>query len=206
MTARRIVGALAVIVVLAAACDRGSSGDATDSTNPAADSTDAPLVVPGCNTTGVETFPRRSPRGGSQIAFLTAVDVTEEGCLDVIVFEFEEPGVGAGLPPGYIVEYQPGPFTVGEGDDAQEYDIAGSAFLVVTLQNASRTIVSETPGQQATYGGPTDFVPGGLNQLQEMLLVVDAPDQLQWVIGLGEERPFLVDAAARPPRVTVKIA
>lgn len=205
MTARGFFRVLMVVAVFATACDRGSSGDETDSTNPS-ESTDAPPVVPGCNTTGADTFPRHSPRAVSQIAFLTTVDVTEEGCLDVITFEFEEPGVGTGLPPGYVVEYQPGPFTVGEGDEAQEYDIAGSAFLVVTLENASRSIESETSGQRVTYGGPTDFVPGGLNQLQEMLLVVDAPDQLQWVIGLDEERPFLVDAAAGPPRVTVKIA
>ncbi|MGH9025429.1 MAG: AMIN-like domain-containing (lipo)protein [Acidimicrobiia bacterium] len=205
MAARQIGLAIALVLVVATACDRASTGDETDSTDPT-DSTDAPVAIPGCSTKGTGTFPRRSPRGVSQTALLTAVDITEEGCLDVIRFEFEGPGVGAGLPPGYLVEYRLGPFTVGEGEEAEELDVSGSAFLVVTLESSARSIEGETSGQMLTYAGPTNFVPGGLNQLQEMALFVDAPDQMQWLIGLKGERPFLVDAAAGPPRITIKIA
>jgi hypothetical protein len=204
VTARplRLMTALAIIV--AGACDGGSAPDETASTDPT-DPTDEPVGIPGCDMTGTSTIPRRSPRLAAQPALLNGVEVTEEGCLDVARFEFEEPGVGAGLPPGYVVEYRPGPFLVGEGDEAQEADIAGSAFLVVTLEATARAVSAETSGQMLTYTGPTDIVPG-LGHLQEMMLVVDAPDRMEWVIGVDRERPFLVDAAAGPPQVTIKIA
>jgi hypothetical protein len=206
MTARPLRLLAALTIIVGGACDGGSPPDETASTDPEADPTDEPVRIPGCDTTGTSTIPRRSPRLATQPALLNGVEVTEEGCLDVARFEFEEPGVGAGLPPGYVVEYRPGPFLVGEGEEAQEADIAGSAFLVVTLEATARGVSAETSGQMLTYTGPTDFVPGALAHLQEMMLVVDAPDRMEWVIGVDDERPFLVDAAAGPPRVTIKIA
>jgi hypothetical protein len=195
----------ALVVVVAVACSGGSSGDETDSTDPANEGTDSPVPISGCDTSGASTIPRRSPRAASRLALLTAVEVTQEGCFDVVRFEFEEGGVGAGLPPAYVVEYQDGPFLVGEGEAAEEIDIAGTAFIVVTLESATRTLAPPDEEPTLTYGGPTSFVPG-FEHIQEVMLVVDAPDLMRWVIGVAEEGPFVVDAASGPPRVTVKVA
>ena len=203
MTTRRLVTAL--LLVVAAACSGGSSGDDSPTTDAEEEATDAPVAIPGCDNTAADTFPRRSPRGASQVALLEAVDVTEDGCLDVVRFSFAEPGVGADLPPGYVVEYQPGPFVTGEAEAMEEIDVVGSSFLVVTLESASRTFAPPDAEPETTYNGPTDITPG-LKHIEEVVLVVDAPDRMQWVIGLDSEQPFAVDAASNPPRVTVKIA
>jgi len=205
MTTRRLVTAL--LLAAAAACSGGgSSDDDSPSTDAESEATDEPAVaIPGCDNVAAGTFPRRSPRGASQVAFLEAVDAAEENCLDVLRFEFAEPGVGAGLPPGYVVEYRDGPFVTGEGEAMEEIDVAGGAFLVVTLESASRTFAPPDAEPEQTYGGPTDITPG-LNHIAEVVLIVDGLDRMEWVIGLDEERPFAVDAAASPPRVAVKIA
>jgi hypothetical protein len=203
MTTRRLVTALLLVAV--AACSGGSSGEEPTTTDAEDEATDEPVAIPGCDNTVADTFPRRSPRAAGVVALLEAVEVAEDGCLDVVRFDFAEPGVGAGLPPGYVVEYRPRPFVSGEAEAMEELDIAGSAFLVVTLESASRTFAPPDAEPETTYNGPTDITPG-LTHIQEVVLLVDGPDRMEWVIGLDAEQPFAVDAASDPPRVTVKVA
>jgi hypothetical protein len=203
---RRCPLALAAVLAAtfaAAACSGGDSDDGGNDSEPA--TSEAPALDPTCDLHGTGTFARRSTRASELPAFLEGVEVAPEGCLDRVAFEFESPGVGAGLPPGYVAEYRPGPFFRGEGDEQQELDIAGTAFLVVSIEPAARSVPGEE-GEVLTYTGPTDFVPGNMEHLEEMMLVVDGDGRLEWVIGLDSERPFLVDSAAGPPRIIVKIA
>ena len=60
-------------------------------------------------------------------------------------------------------------------------------------------------GAPSTYDGNLSLEYGDHSHLQIVRKLPDAQNTVVWVIGLDSVRPFRVDRAADPPRVTVYI-
>ena len=190
--------------VLLAACG-GGSGDskAVDAGNATA-TTDATTTTAGaggatttCSLPGAATTPQATP-ATDPASLLTAVrTAVHEGC-DRIVFEFRD-----GAPPGYTVEYRPGPFNKGESNEPLE--VQGSAYLVVRFDKASGADLS-SPTANPTYTGPRSLTNLGLGHAVEVVNSEDFEGILTWVIGLDGQRPFTVSTLTSPPRVVVDVS
>jgi len=135
------------------------------------------------------------------LVLLTDAYAVAEPCWDKIVFTFAP--TGADMPPGYDIGYEKGPFTEG---DAGQYTVEtlGDAFLFIKLTPASQT---DGDGKQ-TYKGNLRLTLTDMHQTRivRILKQIDGDDTVRWLIGLDTKRPFTVDAANNPPRVTVYIA
>ena len=113
-----------------------------------------------------------------------------------------------GLAPGYTVEYKDdGHFM--DGDTAVSID--GSAWLLVTMKPASSYQINADPTAKKvpTYLGNLLLRWSTHNHLQVVRRLEDGQDgqttTVQWVISLDEKRPFVVDAARDPTRITIWI-
>jgi hypothetical protein len=132
------------------------------------------------------------------VSLLTAVRTGRHSCADRVTFEFRD-----GAPPAYTVEYQKGPFAMGES--GQPLAIQGTAFLVVRFPHASGLDLT-SPSASRTYTGPASLVPSGLAHVREVRRLEDFEAVLVWVIGLDATRPFSVNVLTSPPRIYVDIA
>jgi hypothetical protein len=136
------------------------------------------------------------------LVLLTDAYAVGEPCWDKLVFTFEP--TGDDMPPGYEIEYQKGPFT--EGENGQfPVETLGDAFLFLTLRPASQV---DGDGSQTYKGNLRLRLDEDIHhtEIVRILKQVDGDDAVRWLIGLDAKRPFTVDAANRPPRVTVYIA
>jgi len=132
------------------------------------------------------------------LVLLTDAYAVAEPCWDKIVFTFAP--TGADMPPGYTIDYQKGPFT--EGEKQSPVETLGEAFLMLTLTPASQT---DGDGKQ-TYKGNLRLRLDGMHHTEIVRKLIDGDGTVMWLIGLDAKRPFTVDAANNPPRVTVYIA
>ncbi len=125
------------------------------------------------------------------------------GCLDAVVFTFRS--LGDGTPPGYTVEYvDPSQHPFLDGDPPTPIDLPGAAFLLVKIRPAL-SIDPFAEGAPSTYGGNLSLEYGDHHHLQIVRELPDGRNTVRWVIGLDGVRPFRVDRAADPTRVTVLI-
>lgn len=148
-------------------------------------------------TTKLESVGPTSP------GFLIDATAGAAGCLDQVTFTFD---TGSGLnTPGYVVEYQdPAQDPFRDGDPPEPISLPGDAFLVVTMTPA----LSTNPlivGQPQTYMGNLALGYGDHHHLQIVRKLRDGENRVIWVIGLDSRRPFLVDRATDPARITVYI-
>lgn len=144
----------------------------------------------------------RTTRPPEHLLRLTDAYAVAEPCWDKIVFTFES--TGADMPPGYDIGYEKGPFTEG---DAGQYTVEtlGTAFLYVTFSPAAS--VKETGGRpQQTYLGNLRLTLRDMHHTEIVRKIIDGDGTVMWLIGLDVKRPFTVDAANNPPRVSVYIA
>ncbi|MCI0634813.1 MAG: hypothetical protein L0206_12980, partial [Actinobacteria bacterium] len=164
---------------------------------------DAPASGEGCLANS-STVQRRTA-AQEEITFLVDAEVSRlDECADQVVWEFRSNG--AQLPPGYSVEYGPGPFN--DFTSGAEIEPAGDAYLIVRFRNASTIEVGGVEGEQefeTTYNGRESIDPSDLNHLLEARIVQGPEGVTQWVIGLDGERPFNVDASTEPPKVVLTI-
>jgi hypothetical protein len=191
-------------LVVAALALAGCSGDGSGS------SSSATTTVPATATTvagqagcapfhGVTTSLTSS--GKVSAGFLTDAQAEQVDCLDRVSFFFDSPG---GLAPGYTVQYQDvqqTPLT----DCAGQISLPGSAFLVVVLKPAASTNPFGPEGDQQTYKGNLRLAYGPTHHLQIVQKLCDGDGTVTWVIGLDGVRPFVVDRATDPIRVSILI-
>ncbi len=197
----RIRSLLLVIgVSLLAACQGGGGGDAASPTTVAPVTT---VAVPGTcagfrgATTVLQSLGPTAP------AALIDAEAGAVGCLDQVTFTFRS--FGNGTPPGYTVQYQdPEQHPFLDGDPPAPISLPGAAFLVVRMAPAS-SVDPFTEGAPATYLGNLSLEYGDHHHLQIVRELPDADKAVVWVIGLDSPRPFRVDRAANPPRVTVYV-
>jgi len=145
----------------------------------------------------------RTTRPPEHLLWLTDAYAVAEPCWDKLVFTFESSG--ADMPPGYDIGYEKGPFT--EGDAGQfPVETLGTAFLYVTFSPAAS--VKEGPGGRPlqTYPGNLRLTLRDMHHTEIVRKIIDGDGTVMWLIGLDVKRPFTVDAANSPPRVSVYIA
>jgi hypothetical protein len=196
---------VAVALVSLAACQGGGSGSESAATSTTAPVTTAPpgATVPGTcagfrgATTVLQSVGPTAP------AALIGADAGAAGCLDQVTFTFRS--FGDGTPPGYTVQYQdPAKTPFLDGDPPVAISLPGAAFLVVKIAPAA-SVDPFVDGAPSTYDGNLSLEYGDHHHLQIVRKLPDAQNTVVWVIGLDSPRPFRVDRAANPPRVTVYI-
>jgi hypothetical protein len=139
--------------------------------------------------------------GPTKPASLIDAEAGANGCLDQVTFTFN----GDGLPPGYTVGYQdPGKDPFLDGDPPAPISLPGNAFLAVRIEPA-RSIDPFSPDQGPSYTGNLSLDYGAHQHLQIVRELPDDNNTVVWVIGLDSVRPFRVDRAEDPKRVTVLI-
>jgi hypothetical protein len=196
-----------------AACSGGGSDaapSAVSTTTPGSPTPGAPAPAPDanpCQSFRGAVAPRTST-GPTAAGLLTDAIAGGVGCLDRVEFTFRSLGdntvAGQGLPPGYTVEYKDnGQFM--DGDVA--ISVPGQAWLLVTMKPASSYEPNPDPTakRKATYLGNLSLRWSAYNHLQVVRRLEDVQDTVQWVIGLDDKRPFVVDAARDPTRITIWI-
>lgn len=146
----------------------------------------------------------RSTAPPEHLVLLTDAYAVGEPCWDKIVFTFEP--TGADMPPGYQVGYRKPPFT--EGPEGQfTVETLGEAFLFVTFTPAASTDFSDESRPLQTYRGNLRLLlDGSIHHTEIVRKLIDGDGTVMWLIGLDEKRPFTVDAANQPPRVSIYIA
>lgn len=188
---------LAVICVLMlAACSESASGNGDSSASRrAAPSSESQERANRCDFRG-GTFPREST-GGSEALVIRSAEVGQDSCVDRIAFAFDS--LDRDLPPKYVVSYEAGPFV--DFNQGYEITVGGNAHLAITFE---KTAATNAEGD-LLYESRESIEPGDLHHLRELRLVVAPEGAIKFVIGLDAERPFLVDGAASPPRVSITI-
>jgi hypothetical protein len=185
-----------VLAVALGACSNGSSQTSPPTTtSPAA----GPAPSGACPTFQGTMAPANSS-GARPVGLLTDATAGESGCLDQVTFFFRS--LGDGTPPGYAVDYQDPPFSI--GDPPRQVTPDGSAFLSVTMTPAASVDVTRDDHRQ-TYAGSLLLEYGAHHHLVVVEKLDDSLASVHWVIALDEKRPFLVDSAVNPTRITVYI-
>ena len=187
MSMLRFVGATA-LVLLMAGCGNGTR----ESAKPAEPTSTTPDCRP---LTG---------RGGKSepavaTSLLKSVKVEALQCADRVVFGFRD---NAGEPPGFTASYEPASSAKIEDGSGRSIEIAGSAFLVIRLNNAA---TAEISGEEVTptYTGPRRLSAEGTRFVREVVKTGDFENVVTWVIGLDERRP--VSAKASGSQVVVDV-
>lgn len=199
-----LLGAVAIALVASlAGCGDGDSDVTTEQTSTSSTATAASTTTTAaastCTVPGATTDAKTADAAGAiPVALLSEVRTGHQPCADRVVFEFD----GAS-PPGFTVEYQPGPFTFGESPEP--LSIEGSAFLVVRLYPASNFDLSK-PDAPQTSTTPDRLTPSGLDHVREIRRLVDFEAVMVWVVGIDASRPFTVAMLTGPSRVYLDIA
>ncbi len=189
---------LLVVCVLAlalGACDSGSSQTTSATTTSTAVGTPA-----GSCPTFHGTTSRAASVGTRPIGLLTDATAGVAGCLDEVTFTFQS--LGSGTPPGYVVEYKDPPFS--DGDPPHEVPLDGVAFLAVTISPAASVDITQEDTPR-TYFGNLLLQYEDHHHLVLVRKFDDLLGSVQWVIALDGKRPFLVDSAANPTRISIYI-
>lgn len=196
---RRVLtaGVVFLATVGLGACSGGGSESSAPTTTAAV--TTVPGQSPCANFRGSTTA--LSSEGDASLGFL--VDAQAEGleCLDRVTFVFDP---ADGVPPGYTVRYQDvaaEPLT----DCGEPIALPANAFLVVVLEPAASNNPFLPEGDQQTYRGNLRLAYGPTHHLQIVQKTCDGAGTVNWIIGLDGVRPFLVDRAQHPSRVSVLI-
>jgi hypothetical protein len=192
---------LLLIVGTVSAC---STGGGRASTAPTTVVPAAPPVAGPCATFRGAEAPRTST-GPTAPGLLTGATAGAVGCLDQVEFTFASKGdgtvAGAGLAPGYDVQYVDPPFKDGD----TPISIQGNAFLLVTMKPAATYDVTDPAHPTKTYTGPLLLRWNQHNHLEVVRELPDTADGAVWIISLDGKRPFAVDAARDPTRITIWI-
>jgi hypothetical protein len=195
----RLVACAFVVACSAVACSAGggdAQGGSATTTAPAGPPAD-PTCVAFHGTEGpLQSYGDRPP------ALLVDVSVLEVGCLDRVTFEFLS--LGDGTPPGYTVTYrdlEKDPLINAVGG---VIELPARMALIVELTPA-RSIDTRLPDAPQTYKGPIRLSYGRTHHIDVVYKLDDDADSVRWVIGVDGVRPFVVDSAVNPTRVSVYI-
>jgi hypothetical protein len=195
----RLAAVAVAAACLVAGCSSGSGDSAAPTTTIAAVA--PPAVDPACPPFRGTTAPLSST-GDRPPALL--VDATAEavGCLDRVTFEFAS--LGDGTPPGYTVAYRDLEADPVLNEEGNPIPVPGDAVLVVTITPAA-SVDPRVEDLPPTYLGNLRLSYGENHHLEAVQKLPDVPGAVQWAIGLDGPRPFLVDSATGPTRVSVYI-
>ena len=203
---RPTLGALALIasIVLAGCNGAGSpsssSAVASSSVEPSV-AASAPSVAPSAGESATEPTESLPPFActpsvtiakTTDRAQITDVRVGTHDGYDRVVFEF-----ASGLPDAVIEAALP-PFYA--DPSGLELEVAGSAFLKVTMHGASKV----SPDGGVTYSGSTNFEPG-FDQLVQLIEGGDFEAVSTWYLGLDGGGCIRVLTLSAPTRLVIDI-
>jgi hypothetical protein len=202
-----VVAAFVCLTAAGVAC--GSSSDTSAS---------APLqsrhradAGPGCQHI-VASEGRRFRRPGKNLMYLDDAVAEPTVCYDKITFVFDVAD-GPDLPPGYVVEYRKPPFVQGINTTTEGFKDA-KAVLYVELQPTATVDRRFAGSGRLTYRGNQRLALEGMKHTVIVEWVKDyedptpedpTDDKVIWLIGLDKRRPFTVDSANQPARVSVLV-
>lgn len=204
---RPSLGALALIASMAlAGCSAGSPSVAPSdsaiasasaepsiqasepaSAEPSAIASEPTDSLPPFACTASVTIPSTTDR-----AQITDVRVGTHDEYDRVVFEF-----ASGIPDAVIEGVLPPLYA---DPSSLEVDVAGTAFLKVTMHFASKM----SPEGGVTYGGSTNFEPG-FDRLAQLIEGGDFEAVSTWYLGLDGAGCFRVLTLADPSRLVIDI-
>jgi hypothetical protein len=190
----RFVVVVCMLALALGACDSSSPTASTTTTSGAGGTPAGPCPTFHGTTARAESV------GPRPVGFLTDATAGVAGCLDQVTFTFRS--VGSATPPGYVVEYKDPPFA--DGDPPNPVSLDGAAFLSVVISPAASFDVTQEDA-------PRTYLGNLLLQYDEhhhLVLVRKFDDSLgavRWVIALDGKRPFVVDSATDPTRISVYI-
>jgi hypothetical protein len=202
--------ALVGLAVVGVACGGGGGADSTKRTSARPLEHHRP-TGPGCRYI-VASEGRRFRRPGENLMYLTGAIAEPTACYDKITFTFDK-GDGPDLPPGYVVEYRKPPFAPGVHTTTEGFKDA-KAVLYVELRPTATVDRRFAGSGRLMYRGNQRLALEGMKHtvIVEWLkdykdLTPDDPtdDKVIWVLGLDEKRPFTVDSANQPGRVSVLV-
>ena len=209
-SSRHIFGAVVLIagITLAGCTPAGTSPESTSPTSSAAASVEPSAaasvtasVAPSAGATSAEPTESLPPFActpsvtiahTTDRAQITDVRVGTHDGYDRVVFEF-----ASGLPDAVIEAVLP-PFYA--DPSGLEIEVAGSAFLKVTMQGASKV----SPDGGVTYDGSTNFEPG-FDQLEQLVEAGDFEAVSSWYLGLNGGGCIRVLTLADPSRIVIDI-
>ncbi|HEX9506706.1 MAG TPA: hypothetical protein VGA62_11965 [Acidimicrobiia bacterium] len=209
-----IIALLLLLVVLGTATACSGSGDSATTTSTSTSSSGpttttattigGPPAPVGCpQFRGVTT--KLASVGRTSSGFLVDATAGAVGCVDQVTFTFDSGSAPGTEPPGYVVEYHdPAQDPFVDGNPPVRIDLPGNAFLLVTIKPAL-SIDPLVEGAPQTYTGNLALAYGDHHYLQIVRKLPDGDNTVRWVIGLDGTRPFRVDRAEDPPRITVYI-
>ena len=174
------------------ACGDGSgSSDADD--KPPRQTTETGGIDP---LAGASTDPVENRSRPDRTALLNRVAAARHEGYDRVVFQFRN-----GLP-GYRVEYVEPPLH--EDGSGNEIAVAGSAFVLVTMQPASGFDLSTGDGE-LVYEGPRRIAAAdvGTSVVREVVRTGDFEAMLGWAVGLDTRVDFRVRTLDAPPRLVI---
>lgn len=125
-------------------------------------------------------------------AQITDVRVGTHDGYDRVVFEF-----ASGIPDAVIAGVLPPLYADPSG---MELDVAGSAFLSVTMHGASKV----SPEGGVTYSGSTSFEPG-FDRLVQLIEGGDNEAVSTWYLGLNDAGCYRVLTLDSPSRLVIDI-
>ncbi|MEX2135446.1 MAG: hypothetical protein WEB29_00615 [Chloroflexota bacterium] len=157
------------------------------SVEPSAAASEPTDGLPAFECTPSVTIPSTTDR-----AQITDVRVGTHDGYDRVVFEF-----ASGIPDAVIGGVLPPLYEDGSG---LEMDVAGSAFLKVTMHDASRV----SPEGGMTYDGSTNFEPG-FDRLAQLIEGGDFEAVSTWYLGLDGAGCYRVLTLAAPSRLVIDI-
>jgi hypothetical protein len=131
----------------------------------------------------------------NRLSGLVGADIRtgDHDCYERVVVEL----TGSGDFPGYRVEYQDDPITLGESEEP--IDLLGDANLMIRMGMWMQNM------EGAGYAGPTDVRPTNVDAIAQLYLVENWEGMTIWGVGLDREHPFRVDVLSDPPRLVVDI-
>jgi hypothetical protein len=203
-------GALFLIATVAlAACTSGggSSASIAPSTSAVASASSAPSTAASPQPSATASAAASEPTGSlppfacspsvtiaatTDRAQITDVRVGTHDGFDRVVFEF-----ASGIPSTVIEAVLPPLYADPSG---KELDVAGTAFLKVTMHGASKI----SPDGGGTYSGSTNFEPG-FSQLVQLLEGGDFEAVSTWYLGLNRGGCIRVLTLADPSRLVIDV-
>lgn len=204
-------GALAVALLLTAACGSGDDVDLADqgSPIPSPTATDEPAATPTptseatAGQAGTPAFDGTTEEvvidgGQGEIAVLEEVRAAAHDGFDRVVWEFATGGA-----PTVEVGYDDEPLEPGRGEPIE---VAGATSLVMRAQPAVDLATQLHAPDEEAYDGPERLEGGGTRLVTEVVRMGDFEANLQWAVGLDGRQPFRVDVLQDPLRVVVDIA
>jgi len=206
-SSRHTLGAFALIAGIALAGCTGASPSVAPSSSslpsPSAEPSTAASVPASVEASAAASEPTESlvpfacvpsvtVASTTQRAQITDVRVGTHDGYDRVVFEF-----ASGLPDAVIEGVLPPLYADPSG---LELDVAGSAFLRVTMHGASKV----SPEGGLTYSGSTNFAPG-FDRLVQLIEGGDSEAVSTWYLGLNGAGCYRVLTLTGPSRLVIDI-